>query len=150
MPVLAESSHRDGRGRPSRVWRLRLSLSILSILSIRLRVRGYVSGLSPSPLGQSIKITAPRRRRCIRRRGAARITPQRLRSKNNTLESQAGDLIRIEYRGLKNLHRVYEPTLTHGAELLYEQLDDFDENNIDTLVRPKHKLNVFAEGERIT
>jgi Domain of unknown function (DUF4288) len=69
------------------------------------------------------------------------------RMENNTFENRVGELIDVEFKGLKNLHRIYERILSHGAELLYEELASCTEEDFAALVRPKHQMNAFEQPE---
>jgi hypothetical protein len=53
-----------------------------------------------------------------------------------------GNRVKVAFRGLRNLHVIYEP-LEDGAEILYEEHQGISESNLGKLVRPKEMLNVF-------
>ena len=53
-----------------------------------------------------------------------------------------GKTVTVVFRGLRNLHVIYEP-LEHGSEILYERKEDITEEQIAKLLRSKAELSVF-------
>jgi hypothetical protein len=60
------------------------------------------------------------------------------------LLSNAGDSIDIKFIGLKNLHRIYETQLMHGAEILYEEIDVRSDEQLAAMVRRREEMNAFS------
>lgn len=55
-----------------------------------------------------------------------------------------GKLVRVTFRGLRDLHVVHEP-LEHGSELLYEEMSGLSETQAKTLTRTKNDLALFRK-----
>lgn len=61
---------------------------------------------------------------------------------NREYLDQAGVLITVRFRGLRNLLEIYEE-LADGSEIMYEQYEDISNSDIERMIRPKEKLAVF-------
>ena len=48
----------------------------------------------------------------------------------------------MAFRGLKNLHVIYE-ALEDGSEILFEEHQAVSEAELKKMIRPRHMLNVF-------
>ncbi len=57
-------------------------------------------------------------------------------------QNTVGKTVTVIFRGLRNLHVIYEE-LEHGSEILYELKEDITEGQIASLLRPKAELSVF-------
>lgn len=64
------------------------------------------------------------------------------RNSEISYENPKGRLVRIRFKGLSELHVIYDE-LDHGAELYYEELTNLSQAQIEALCRPKAELAVF-------
>jgi hypothetical protein len=53
-----------------------------------------------------------------------------------------GQTIKTTFRGLRNLHVIYEE-LEDGSEILYEEHLNISREQLNIFIRPKHELSVF-------
>lgn len=60
----------------------------------------------------------------------------------NVYQNVDGKNVVVTFRGLRGLYVVHDE-LEHGSELIYEEIEDIDEEQIQKLVRPKAELGVF-------
>ena len=57
-------------------------------------------------------------------------------------DNPTGRLVQIKFRGLSGLNVIYDE-LEHGAELIYDELLDLSEEDVEALIVPKQDLAVF-------
>ncbi|HEU5115068.1 MAG TPA: DUF4288 domain-containing protein, partial [Isosphaeraceae bacterium] len=58
-------------------------------------------------------------------------------------ENTDGRLVRVLFRGLRDLNVIHDP-LEDGAELIYEERIDVPEEQLQTFLTPRDSLGVFA------
>ena len=68
------------------------------------------------------------------------------RAGESAYENAAGKLVRVVFRGLRDLFVIYED-LEDGAEILYEEKVGVPEDQLRTMVKERNALGVFAPIE---
>lgn len=57
-----------------------------------------------------------------------------------------GEKVTVIFRGLRNLHVIYDE-FEHGSEILYEKYEGISDEALAKMIRPKEQLNIFAPRE---
>jgi hypothetical protein len=65
---------------------------------------------------------------------------------NREYHNTEGALVVVTFRGLRDLHEIYDE-LADGAEILFEQFEDISREDIKRMAKPKERLSVFRPRE---
>jgi len=68
------------------------------------------------------------------------------RKLNNQYHNTEGELVRVTFRGLRNLNKIHED-LEDGAEITYELYEDINSKAVEKMIVDKQQLAIFRKTD---